>query len=65
MSEMQLKEAQTALQNKDIQGALMHLDLAVDAFDGTSGAEMNMTGSTAITTGGGTEGDGGILEGSG
>jgi hypothetical protein len=61
---MQLKEAQTALQNKDIQGALMHLDLAVNAFGGASGAEMNMTGTTAITTGG-TEGDGGILEGSG
>ena len=59
---MQLKEAQTALQNKDIQGALMHLDLAVNAFGGTSGAEMNMTGTTAITTGSGTEGDGGILE---
>jgi hypothetical protein len=59
---MQLKEAQTALQNKDIQGALMHLDLAVNAFVGTSGAEMNMTGTTAITTGSGTEGDGGILE---
>ena len=62
---MQLKEAQTALQNKDIQGALMHLDLAVNAFGGASGAEMNMTGTTAITTGGATEGDGGILEGSG
>jgi hypothetical protein len=62
---MQLKEAQTALQNKDIQGALMHLDLAVNAFGGTSGAEMNMTGTTAITSDGGNEGDGGILEGSG
>ena len=48
---MQLKEAQTALQNKDIQGALMHLDLALNAFGGTSGGEMTMTGSTAITTG--------------
>ena len=62
---MQLKEAQTALQNKDIQGALMHLDLAVNAFGGVTGAEMNMTGTTAITTGGRTEGDGGILEGGG
>jgi hypothetical protein len=62
---MQLKEAQTALQNKDIQGALMHLDLAVNAFGNTSGAEMNMTGTTAITSDGGNEGDGGILEGSG
>jgi hypothetical protein len=62
---MQLKEAQTALQNKDIQGALMHLDLAVNAFGGASGAEMNMTGTHAITTGSGTEGDGGILEGGG
>jgi len=60
---MQLKEAQTALQNKDIEAALMHLDLAVNAFGGTGGAEMNMTGTTAVTTGGGTEGDAGILEG--
>jgi hypothetical protein len=62
---MQLKEAQTALQNKDIEGALMHLDLAVNAFGGTSGAEMNMTGPSAKTKGGGTEGDGAILEGRG
>jgi hypothetical protein len=62
---MQLKGAQTALQNKDIQRALMHLDLAVNAFGGTSSAEMNMTGTTAITSDGWTEGDGGILEGSG
>jgi hypothetical protein len=62
---MQLKEAQTALQNKDIEGALMHLDLAVNAFGGTSSAEMNMTGPSVITKGGGTEGDGVILEGSG
>jgi hypothetical protein len=62
---MQLKEATTALQNNDTQGALMHLDLAVNAFGGASGADMNMTGTTARTTGGGTEGDGGILEGGG
>ena len=62
---MQLKEAQTALQNKDVQGALMHLDLAVNAFGGTRGAELNMTATTAITSDGGSDGDGGILEGSG
>ena len=60
---MQLKEAQTALQNNDTQRALMHLDLAVNAYGGASTAEMNMTGTTARTAGNGTEGDGGILEG--
>jgi hypothetical protein len=59
---MQLKEAQTALQNNDTQRALMHLDLAVNAYGGANTAEMNMTGTTARTTGGGAEGDGGILE---
>lgn len=59
---MQLKEAQTALQNNDTQRALMHLDLAVNAYGGASTAEMNMTGTTARTTGSGAEGDGGILE---
>ena len=64
MSEVrtQLKEAQTALQNNDTQRALMHLDLAVNAYGGASTAEMNMTGTTARTTGSGAEGDGGILE---
>jgi hypothetical protein len=61
---MQLKEATTALQNNDTQRALMHLDLAVNAFGGASGADMNMTGTTSRTTGA-TEGDGGILEGGG
>jgi hypothetical protein len=61
----QLKEAQTALQNNDTQRALMHLDLAVNAYGGANSAEMNMTGTTARTTGSGAEGDGGILEGGG
>jgi hypothetical protein len=67
MSEVrvQLKEAQTALQNNDTQRALMHLDLAVNAYGGASTAEMNMTGTTARTTGSGAEGYGGILEGGG
>ncbi|HJY14751.1 MAG TPA: hypothetical protein VJ225_01895 [Nitrososphaeraceae archaeon] len=67
MSEVktQLKEAQTALQNNDTQRALMHLDLAVNAYVGANSAEMNMTGTTARTTGSGAEGDGGILEGGG
>jgi hypothetical protein len=56
---MQLEEARTALQNNDTQGALMHLDLALNALGGASGAEMNLTATTGGTEGGttgGTEG---------
>ncbi|MDQ4101737.1 MAG: hypothetical protein M3115_06075 [Thermoproteota archaeon] len=54
---LHLEEARTALQNNDTQGALMHLDLALNALGGASGAEMNMTSTTGGTTGG-TEGGG-------
>jgi hypothetical protein len=66
---LHLEEARTALQNNDTQGALMHLDLALNALGGASGAEMNITSTTgAATTGGGTEGggtEGGGTEGGG
>ena len=67
---MHLEEARTALQNNDTQGALMHLDLALNAMGGASAIQGNLTGTTEgtggnMTTGGaGTEGGGGgILEG--
>ena len=75
---MHLEEARTALQNNDTQGALMHLDLSLNAMGGASPIQGNLTGTTGGTTGGnmttgggttggttggaGTEG-GGILEG--
>ncbi|HEX2169992.1 MAG TPA: hypothetical protein VHF65_06810 [Nitrososphaera sp.] len=52
---MHLEEARTALQNNDTQGALMNLDLALNALGGASGAEMNLTATTGGTEGG-TEG---------
>ena len=58
---MHLEEARTALQNNDTQGALMHLDLAINAMGGASPIQGNLTGtegggSTDGTTGGdGTE----------
>jgi hypothetical protein len=60
---LHLEEARTALQNNDTQGAIMHLDLALNALGGASGAEMNMTSTTGGTEGGGattggTEGGG-------
>jgi hypothetical protein len=54
---MHLEEARTALQNNDTQGALMHMDLAINAMGGASPIQGNLTG------GGTTGGDGGILEG--
>jgi hypothetical protein len=47
---MHLEEARTAIQNNDTQGALMNLDLAINALGGASGAEMNMTGTTGNMT---------------
>jgi len=44
---MHLEEVRTALQNNDIQGAMMHLDLAMNLLGG--GAQGNMT-STAGST---------------
>jgi hypothetical protein len=66
---MHLEEARTALQNNDTQGAMMHLDLAINALGGAGGAQGNMTATTGggnnMTTGGGGGGteDGGPLEG--
>ena len=72
---MHLEEARTAIQNNDTQGALMHLDLAINAMGGASPIQGNLTGTEGGTTGGagteggttggaGTEGGGGgILEG--
>ena len=75
---MHLEEARTAIQNNDTQGALMHLDLALNAMGGASPIQGNLTGTTGstagnMTTGGGatggtegggaTGGGGGILEG--
>ena len=58
---MHLEEARTAIQNNDTQGALMHLDLAINAMGGASPIQGNLTGSTGgtggnMTTGGGTTG---------
>ena len=44
---MHLEEVRTALQNNDIQGALMHLDLALNQLGG--GTEGNMTSTTGAT----------------
>jgi hypothetical protein len=61
---MHLEEARTALQNNDTQGALMHLDLAINAMGGASPIQGNLTGTEVgtdgnMTTGGaGTEGGG-------
>lgn len=44
---MHLEEVRTALQNNDIQGALMHLDLAMNLLDG--GTQGNMTSTTGST----------------
>jgi hypothetical protein len=45
---MHLEEVCTALQNNDIQGALMHLDLAMNLLGG-GGAQGNMTSTTGST----------------
>ena len=42
-----LEEVRTALQNNDIQGALMHLDLALNQLGG--GTQGNMTSTTGPT----------------
>jgi hypothetical protein len=44
---MHLEEIRTALQNNDIQGALTHLDLAMNLLGG--GAQGNMTSTTGST----------------
>jgi hypothetical protein len=55
---LHIEEARTALQNNDTQGALMELDLALNALGaGTQGNMTNVTttagGATNMTTGGG------------
>jgi hypothetical protein len=44
---MHLEEVRTALQNNDIQGAMMHLDLAMNVLGG--GTQGNMTSTTGST----------------
>jgi hypothetical protein len=44
---MHLEEVRTALQNNDIQGAMMHLDLAMNLLGG--GTQGNMTSTTGST----------------
>ncbi len=44
---LHLQEVRTALQNNDIQGAMMHLDLAMNALGG--GTQGNMTSTTDST----------------
>jgi hypothetical protein len=44
---MHLEEIRTALQNNDIQGAMMHLDLALNLLGG--GTQGNMTSTTGST----------------
>ena len=45
---MHLEEVRTALQNNDIQGAMMHLDLAMNLLGG-GGTQGNMTSTTGST----------------
>jgi hypothetical protein len=44
---LHLEEVRTALQNNDIQGAMMHLDLAMNVLGG--GTQGNMTSTTGST----------------
>ncbi|HJU33872.1 MAG TPA: hypothetical protein VJ695_01995 [Nitrososphaera sp.] len=69
---LQLEEVRNALQNNDTQGAMMHLELALNALGDAGAAGGNMTGISGggsnMTTGGGTTagttgGDDGILGG--
>jgi len=60
---MHLEEARTAIQNNDTQGALMHLDLAINAMGGASPIQGNLTGAEGGTTGGNMTTGGGGTEG--
>ena len=44
---LHLEEVRTALQNNDIQGAMMHLELAMNVLEG--GTQGNMTSTTGST----------------
>jgi hypothetical protein len=46
---LHLEEVRTALQNNDVQGAMTHLDLAMNLLDG-GGTQGNMTSTTAGST---------------
>src|SRR5215211_7759353 len=43
-----VEEARTALQNNDTQGAMMHLDLALNTLGGAGGTQGNVTTGTTI-----------------
>jgi hypothetical protein len=45
---LHLEEVRKALQNNDVQGAMMHLDLAMNVLGG--GTQGNMTSSTTGST---------------
>ena len=60
---MHLEEARTAIQNNDTQGALMHLDLAINAMGGASPIQGNLTGTEGGTTGGNMTTGGGTTGG--
>ena len=45
---MHLEEVRTALQNNDVQGAMMHLDIAMNLL-GAGGTQGNMTSPTGST----------------
>ena len=64
---MNIEQARMALQNNDTQGAMMYLDMALNALGG--GTQSNMTnatgGTTNATTGGSTGGGGGTTGGGG
>jgi hypothetical protein len=46
---LHLEEVRTALQNNDVQGALVHLDLAMNLLGG-GGTQGNMTSTTTGST---------------
>ena len=45
---MHLEEVRTALQNNDTQGALMHLDIAINLLGSGGGTQGNMTSSAGL-----------------
>jgi hypothetical protein len=46
---MHLEEVRKALQNNDVQGAMMHLDLAMNLLSGGGSTQGNMTTSSSTT----------------
>ena len=45
---MHLEEVRTALQNNDTQGAIMHLDIAINLLGSGGGTQGNMTSSAGL-----------------